>query len=378
MIPFLKRGVPKSILFLAVSLTGGRLWAQTIDHSAGFAANADLTANGNAVFAPMGAPSVARLTPAVGNQAGSFWHTATVAVGKFTNTFTFQFSAGSTPIADGITFTIQNLGVTAVGTAGMDLGYAPTITPSVAVTFKTYDAGAATNGFSTLLTNGAVPPTSASVAPVNLSSGNVFQADMTYDGTNLSVTLTDTVTNQVFTAAYPIDIPTTVGGGGNAFVGFTGGTGGSFANGDILTWVFNNAPPATPTGVVATNAPPPPWGAVTVTWTAVPGAASYTVSRGTSAGGPFTVVGNSPTNSFIDYTAVPGTTYFYTVTATNVVGTSASSAPSGAVTVTVPPPKSPTQSRTCGCATVVGSPSFRAAGLLALLALSMAVLLRRR
>src|SRR5262249_10602328 len=84
-----------------------------IDHANGFAQHADLQANRNlnsnpdsAVFPPGSA--VARLTPAQNGQAGSFFSKNPVNVQNFTTTFTFQLSAGTNPIADGFTFTLQN------------------------------------------------------------------------------------------------------------------------------------------------------------------------------------------------------------------------------------------------------------------------------
>jgi hypothetical protein len=65
---------------------------------------------------------------------------------------------------------------------------------------------------------------------------------------------------------------------------------------------------------------------VTVTWTAVSGATSYTVYRSTTAGTQGSVIGAPTTASFVDTTPTPGTTYYYGVTASNSAGTSALSA----------------------------------------------------
>src|SRR5262249_11761504 len=52
---------------------------------------------------------VAVLTPAANGQAGSIFTNNKVDIsGNWTTTFTFQMRAGSNPIADGMTFTIQN------------------------------------------------------------------------------------------------------------------------------------------------------------------------------------------------------------------------------------------------------------------------------
>src|SRR5947199_8954933 len=60
---------------------------------------------------------------------------------------------------------------------------------------------------------------------------------MSYDGSNLAMTITDSVTNKTFTTSWPINIPATVGGN-TAFVGFTAGTGGNTAIQDILHWPY--------------------------------------------------------------------------------------------------------------------------------------------
>ncbi|HME37714.1 MAG TPA: hypothetical protein VKG63_02030, partial [Steroidobacteraceae bacterium] len=58
-----------------------------------------------------------------------------------------------------------------------------------------------------------------------------------YDGTTLTLTLTDTVTNASFTTSAPLNIPATVGGN-TAYVGFTGGCGGMGAVQKILNWTY--------------------------------------------------------------------------------------------------------------------------------------------
>jgi hypothetical protein len=61
---------------------------------------------------------------------------------------------------------------------------------------------------------------------------------MTYDGTTLTMTITDTTTPaDTFTTSWPINIPATVGGN-TAFVGFTAGTGGQTATQEIVNWTY--------------------------------------------------------------------------------------------------------------------------------------------
>src|SRR5205085_12378329 len=93
-------------------------------------------------------------------------------------------------------------------------------------------------------------------ANLDLHSGDVFQVNMSYDGTTLSVTVKDTKTGASASQSYTVDIPATVGGG-TAYVGFTGGTGGLTATQDVLTWTFapNAATsPNAPSGLGATPA----------------------------------------------------------------------------------------------------------------------------
>jgi hypothetical protein len=71
---------------------------------------------------------------------------------------------------------------------------------------------------------------------------------------------------------------------------------------------------------------------ITLNWTASSSATSYTVERSTVSGGPYTTVASGiPMTSYVDTGLTNGTTYYYVVTATNQVGTSAVSAQASAV-----------------------------------------------
>ena len=84
-----------------------------------------------------------------------------------------------------------------------------------------------------------------------------------------------------------------------------------------------------PVGVTATSVSA---SQINVAWTATTGAASYTVQRSTTSGGPYTTVGSPATNSFSDTALTANTTYYYVVEAVNAAGASAASAQASATT----------------------------------------------
>lgn len=191
-----------------------------------------------------------RLTDGGASEAGSAFYSTPLNVQSFTTDFSFQLT---TPNADGMAFVIQNSGTSALGSLGGGLGYGPDtpggtagIPKSIAVKFDIYsNAGEGTNSTG-LYTNGASPTTPATTlgGNVNLHSGDIFNVHMTYDGTTLSMTITDAnVPADTFTTSWTVNIPSIVGGN-TAWAGFTGGTGGQTATQDIATWQFTSGAPA--------------------------------------------------------------------------------------------------------------------------------------
>ncbi len=215
-----------------------------INYGNGFASVAGMTLNGSATNVD---DTRLQLTTGVANQAGSAFYNTPVNIQNFTTDFAFQLSLAQ---ADGFTFTIQNVGPTALGGIGGGLGYGPnpnTNTPagiakSVAIKFDFYsNAGEGTDSTG-LYTNGAVPTVPAidmTSSGVFLNSGDAISAHMTYDGVNLILTLTDAVVNKTFTHTFPINIAGTIGSN-TAYVGFTGGSGGLTSSQKILTWTLTS------------------------------------------------------------------------------------------------------------------------------------------
>jgi Domain of unknown function (DUF1929)/Legume lectin domain/Glyoxal oxidase N-terminus/PKD domain len=175
--------------------------------------------------------------------ASAFW-TTPVNVQTFTTDFQFQLT---NPDADGFTFTLQGVGPTAIGPPGGGLGYGPDtpggtagIANSLAVKFDLYDNQGEGVNSTGLYTNGASPTVPATTfgGGVDLHSGDIFQVHLSYDGSTLAMTITDTaIPSDTYTISWPINIPGTVGGN-SAYAGFTAGTGGLTANQDIIKWTY--------------------------------------------------------------------------------------------------------------------------------------------
>src|ERR1039458_6858928 len=216
-----------------------------INFGSGFTSTG-LTLNGSAVLSG----TRLRLTNGGINQAGSGFFSTPVNITTFTTDFSFQLSAAQ---ADGMTFTIQNTGLTALGPSGGGLGYGPDtpggtpgIPKSIAVKFDIYSNNSEGTDSTGLYLNGASPTTPAldmTSSGVVLLSGDVFNVHMTYDGTTLKMTITDASNAaQTFTASWAVNIASTIGSS-SAFVGFTGGTGGLTATQDVIAWTYTTTPP---------------------------------------------------------------------------------------------------------------------------------------
>jgi len=127
-----------------------------------------------------------------------------------------------------------------VGASGGGLGYAG-MPKSVAVKFDLYSnagEGLDSTGLYTDGANPTVPAVNLQSEGLNLHGGDIFSVRLTYNGTTLTMVITDTVTNQSVTQTYAVNIPSIVGGP-TAYVGFTGATGGGgSAIQEILNWSY--------------------------------------------------------------------------------------------------------------------------------------------
>lgn len=176
------------------------------------------------------------LTDGGTGETRSAWFMTPVPVGSFVTNFTFQIL---NPQADGMTFAIQGNNIYSLGYSGGGLGY-QSIGKSIALKFDFYNDVGEGSDSTGIYIDGAAPTTPAAdltQTGVDLHSGDLMNAQLVYDGSELTLTLTDTVTNASATETFAVDIPSTVGGS-TAYVGFTGGTGGQTATQNVLSWNY--------------------------------------------------------------------------------------------------------------------------------------------
>lgn len=268
------------VVVLMVGLAATPSLAQTPAFS-NFSSVANLTLNGSAAQSG----NVLRITPTQQQQAGSVWFNTQQAVADgFSTTFRFQIGNGQENFhfpADGFAFVIQNSGLRALGPTGCGLGYGnnPLCTPattgiphSLAIEFDTYSNGASENFNNNHIAvqscftaaNSADNSSSCTLAanyalPFTLADGAVHKVTVTYAPRSndcegpcagpLRVIVDD---RDLFPAGVSVDVTALGLNSGNAWLGFTGSTGASVENGDILSWSFTPASQS----IVATKTEP--------------------------------------------------------------------------------------------------------------------------
>ena len=281
---------PVSSALYTITLAGSG-----VNFSGGFAAAASsMTFNGSTDLDD----TRLQLTNGGTNEAGSAFYNTPVNIQKFTTDFTFQLSNAG---ADGITFTIQGNGPTALGPYGGGLGYGPDtpggtggIPNSVAIKFDTYSNDGEGDDSTGLYTGGAsptLPSIDLTNTGIDLHSDDTMSVHLAYDGTTLTMLITDPVANTTYTTSWTVNIPTAVGGS-TAYVGFTGGTGGETSSQKIGSWTF--------VSTAGQTAAAPVFNPVQGTYT---GTQTVTITD-TTAGASiyYTTDGTTPTTSSTQYT----------------------------------------------------------------------------
>ncbi len=215
---------------LTVTSTGTA--CTVIDYSKGFTGSG-MAVNGSAKIAG----GLLQLTAEKQGQRGSAFYSTRVPTTSFTTDFTFQLNNAQ---ADGFTFVIQGGSAKALGIGGQGLGYAG-MPNSVALKFDLHNnagEGADSTGSYINGANPTVPSISLAGSGIDLHSVHVFALHLVYDGTDTSISLTDTVTKAVVTAKSMGNVAAILGSD-TAYFGFTGATGRLTAAQNILTWSYS-------------------------------------------------------------------------------------------------------------------------------------------
>ena len=214
-----------------------------IEYPEGFHANEDLVLNHGAILAG----SALDLTHGLFFENTSAFAIPRIPLHIFETAFSFRFLGAMSTSADGFTFTIQADSPNVVGTNSGGLGYR-TIPHSMAVKFDLHnDLGEGSNSVG-LYFDGAYPALPAvdlTPSGINLHSGHIMRALITYEPHFVTLNLTDTVTSATFTHTFNIPAVSPIGAT-TAFAGFTASTGTLTSTTQILNWVLISADPCGP------------------------------------------------------------------------------------------------------------------------------------
>ncbi|MBE9011417.1 hypothetical protein IQ250_14495 [Pseudanabaenaceae cyanobacterium LEGE 13415] len=207
-----------------------------------------------------------RLTPDRQTQAGTAFSTTPINIygdTSFQTNFRLQFSGvQGTNGGHGITFMLQNSrsGANAIGSNSGGLGYSG-INDSLAIKFDTIQGtGELSNNYVAVVTNGNATKTydwadqnrvgylAQASSPFDLNGANtVLNVWVDYNGITdtLNVFLSNNATKPT-RALISANVKLSNVVGSQAFVGFSGATGGTTSNQDVLNWSFRSSTPASP------------------------------------------------------------------------------------------------------------------------------------
>jgi hypothetical protein len=200
----------------------------------GGAANTGWTPNDDAASSGAGVPNVVgtgtladvlSLTTAANSEASTYWFNTPQSITNFSESFTYKDI--STNGADGIAAVWQNVGTSALGVGGGNLGFA-NLAKSAGLAMNIFSGNSGSGSeYNDTVTTGSVALT-PTPGGVNIASGDPINVFLSYKESDhaLTETMTDTITNTTFTRVWrSISIQTQVGNT-TATVGLTGATGG--------------------------------------------------------------------------------------------------------------------------------------------------------
>ncbi len=207
-----------------------------------FSASDSLFLNGDALVVD----GLLRLTSDETWQAGSAFSNQVLTIDAdtdFSTQFQFELSGGDgAKGADGFTFLLNGGSSSALGAAGSKLGYGG-ISQSLAIEFDTYNWKEVNGNHVALLTNGNTSKHLSLGTPgFDLNGSGPLTAWIDYSGQSdkLSVYVSDSDTRPTSALLeHTIDIASVLGE--DAYVGFSGGTGGLTNDQDILNWEFSSS-----------------------------------------------------------------------------------------------------------------------------------------
>ncbi|MEY4567381.1 MAG: hypothetical protein RLY14_2351, partial [Planctomycetota bacterium] len=160
----------------------------------------------------------------------------------FTIDFTYQASGDRN--ADGVALVFQKQGTNAVGGSGGGLGYVGIAGNKAAYQINIFGGSGQTKGsnFVTTNTSGTYNDTNKLIGGVNFSNGNRIQVRLTYDPISHQIfeSLTDLDNNNTYTHTYSnIDLASVLGTS-QAYIGFTGSSGGQTATQTVKDFSFQS------------------------------------------------------------------------------------------------------------------------------------------
>ena len=255
--------------------------------------------------------NVLTLTDGTNSQTATAFFNAPQYIGGFAAFFTYQEADGIAPLADGVTFCVQNsaAGASALGGGGGELGYTG-IGNSAAFEINIYNGANGGRGIQ-FGTNGMTAdspiPTPPYFAPgaVNLASGHPINVRLYFSRGTYYVHLADTTTGDSFLTTFNQGDLRGAIGADSAYVGFTGATGGLNAIQKVSNFRFSyTTPPVLSVTHTGTS--------VVVAWP-VSVATFFALEKSSSLAGPWTSAG-APTvvgaQNQVTQTAT-GTAQFY-------------------------------------------------------------------
>ena len=209
----------------------------SIAYPKGFVANSDLILNHTTSISG----TTLDLTHGLQNENNSAFAEPRIPVSVFATEFHFLFAKATPTSGDGITFTVQASSFHALGGPGGALGYQG-IPNSLGLKFDLHNnSGEGINSVGLYFGGAAptVPSVDLTPSGINLHSGHIMDAYVTYDSHHLVLNLKDTVTAATFTHTWAL--PTTSPfGATSAYAGFTSSTGVTTSYAQILDWTLES------------------------------------------------------------------------------------------------------------------------------------------